>query len=232
MGRIAAIGGGDLMTTRRINQYIVEMSGKEKPAFLFIGTASRDDLDYTSRVCAAFEELGCAARELALTKRTCRDEEIDEELSRADTIYVGGGDTAFMMGVWRQYGLPEKLKRVYREDRAVLSGLSAGAMCWFDCGHSDSQVFWDGDTVGFGWVEGLLGIHHYALCPHYDERVESFDAMIGEKAVPGIALEEDTAFVENGGRVAFVTSDENAHAYVFELKDGRHEKREQRMQVL
>lgn len=133
MGRIAAIGGGDLMTTRRINQYIVEMSGKEKPAFLFIGTASRDDLDYTSRVCAAFEELGCAARELALTKRTCRDEEIDEELSRADTIYVGGGDTAF---------------------------------------------------------------------------------------------------VENGGRVAFVTSDENAHAYVFELKDGRHEKREQRMQVL
>ena len=142
MGRIVAIAGGNLESTHKINQYIVALAGREKANLLFIGTASHDAVEYIEVIHTEFESLGCDVKELNLTSEKYTDEEIDELLDQADIIYVGGGDTAFMVNAWREYGLDSKLKKVYLTDRAVLSGISAGAMCWFNCGHSDSSVFW------------------------------------------------------------------------------------------
>ena len=185
MGRIVAIAGGDLKTTHKINQYIVALTKKENPNFLFIGTASCDAEEYISKIHDEFELLGCRVKELSIAAKRYSENEIDYLLNHAEIIYVGGGDTAFMMETWKKYGLGRKLKDLYLTDQAVISGISAGAMCWFNCGHSDSSVFWNDDTVGYGWVNGLLDIFPYAFCPHYDERVESFDEMIKERPFPG-----------------------------------------------
>ena len=232
MGRIVAIGGGDLKTTHRINQYIIELTKKENPNFLFIGTASCDAEEYISNIHNEFEPLGCSVKELSLASKRYRENEIESLLNKADIIYVGGGDTAFMIETWEKYRLDRKLKDIYLSDQAVLSGISAGAMCWFNCGHSDSSVFWDDDTIGYGWVNGLLDIFSYAFCPHYDERVESFDEMMKEKTLSGLALESNVAFVENGGYISFVASDDTSKAYIIRCVEGKLAKQEQKVIIL
>ena len=232
MGRIVAIAGGHFESLHKINQYITALAGKEKACLLFIGTASHDAEGYISAIHSEFEGLGCVVKELNLTSEGYTDDEVDSLLDQADIIYVGGGDTAFMMNVWRERGLDSKLRRIYETDRAVLSGISAGAMCWFNCGHSDSSVFWKDGSIGYGWVNGLLDIHSYAFCPHYDERVESFDEMIREKPFPGIALDENAAFVDENGLIHFISSDESAKAYLISIQDDKLVKQEQKVVVL
>lgn len=233
MGRIVAISGGNLETTHRINQYIVDLAGKEKANLLFIGTASRDAENYIFSIRGEFESLGCAVKDLSLTAKEYHDDEIDGLLNQADIIYIGGGDTAFMMDSWKKYSLAYKLKEIYRKDQAVLSGISAGAMCWFNCGHSDSAIFWKNNTVGYGWVDGLLGIHAFAFCPHYDDkRAESFDKMIREKPFPGIALEENVAFVEKNGCIDFIAPDDSSTAYIVKYVDGRLVKQRQKVAAI
>lgn len=220
MGRIVAIGGGDLQSNFPINKYIVEMDKKNSHNFLFIGTASGDAEGYIDSIKAAFEPLNCRVKSLCLTRKEYSQTEIDELLEWADIIYVGGGDTFSMMEVWRKYGLDRKLTEVYSKDAAILAGISAGAMCWFNCGHSNSEVFWIDGIMGYGWVEQLLNMHPYAYCPHYEERVESFDKMISEKNISGIAMEIDTAFVEQNGEIKYIKCNESSNAYIFSNDNG------------
>ena len=226
MGRIVAIGGGELDTTHSINEYIVKLAGKKNANFLFIGTASHDAEGYISAIQKEFESLGCTVSALRLTTGNYTDVEIDSILNQADIIYVGGGDTSFMMDTWKKYGLDEKLKQIYYNDRAVLSGLSAGAICWFSCGHSDSSIFEVDGQIGYGWVNGLLEIFPYAFCPHYNEREELLDSMICEKESPCIALENNVAFVDKNGCISYVASDNSSKAYVLNYVDGMLKKQE------
>ncbi|MBQ9302147.1 peptidase E [Butyrivibrio sp.] len=232
MGRIVAIGGGELDTTHRINEYIVKLAGKKNPDFLFIGTASHDAEGYISGIQKEFESLGCIVSALKLTTENYTDEEINSILEHADIIYVGGGDTSFMMDTWKKYGLDEKLKKIYYNDQAILSGLSAGAICWFSCGHSDSSIFEMNGEVGYGWVKGLLEIFPYAFCPHYNEREELLDLMIGEKESPCIALENNVAFVEQDGCISYIASDNSSKAYVLNYVDEILKKQEQKVDKL
>ncbi|MFR6163298.1 MAG: Type 1 glutamine amidotransferase-like domain-containing protein [Mediterraneibacter gnavus] len=71
-------------------------------------------------------------------------------------MYVGGGDTIFMMQIWKQYKLDEKLLEIYEKDFAVLTGISAGAICWFNCGYSDSGSFQEGNDWNYCWANGML----------------------------------------------------------------------------
>jgi len=219
MGRIVAIGGGELNTTHSINKYIIDLAKKKNPHFLFIGTASHDSESYIACIRSEFENLGCVVNALCLTSENYTDEQINSLLNQADIIYVGGGDTAFMMDIWKKYGLPEKLKRIYEADSAVLSGISAGAMCWFNCGHSDSEVF--AKSGGYGWIKNLLCLLPYAFCPHYNERKECVDKMVSELDLPIFALENNVALVEDGGQISFVSSDNSSKAYLLKQADGR-----------
>ena len=220
MGRIVAIGGGDLESNQPIHKFILEMEHKESHNFLFVGTASRDAEGYIDSIKNTFEPLRCCVKALCLSTREYTQEEIDECLQWADIIYVGGGDTFYMMDVWRKYDLDKKLKEVYLKDTAILTGISAGAMCWFDCGHSNSKIFWEDETIGYGWVEQLLNIHPYAFCPHYEERIESFDKMIMDKTIPGLALDADTAFVEVNGSITYIKCRETSKVYFFRNVNG------------
>jgi hypothetical protein len=72
----------------------------------------------------------------------------------------------------------------------------------------------------YGWVEQLLNIHPYAYCPHYEERVESFDKMIAEKNISGLAMEVDTAFVEENGKIKYIKCNEGSNAYILKKVNG------------
>jgi len=92
--------------------------------------------------------------------------EIERKILSADIIYVGGGNTLYMMRVWRRLGV-ERLLRTAYEEGIVLAGISAGAICWFDSGHSDSMSFYNPRDWQYINVKGLgliKGVH----CPHYN----------------------------------------------------------------
>lgn len=232
MGRIVAIAGGDLNSTGPINKYIVDMAPKTNHNLLFIGTASYDNAGYIERMKMTFEPFGCQVEALCLVSKKYTNDEVDELLFWADIIYVGGGDTDYMMKVWKTYGLNQKLRDIYMKDTAVLSGISAGAICWFNCGHSDSEVFWTDGKVGYGWVNDMIGFHQYAFCPHYDERADVFDKMILEKDIPGLAIDSNAAFVEKNGQIIYIKSDESANAYIVKNNAGTIDKKQLEVEMV
>jgi len=227
MGRIVAIGGGGRQTNQPLNRHAVKLSGKQIPNVLFIGTASRDGRVPFEVVLEDYGFFGCAVKNLCLVTQSYTQDEIDALLAWADIIYVGGGDTIFMMQVWKQLGLDEKLKRIFTEDRAVLAGISAGAICWFTCGHSDSESFHKADGWNFCWANGMLDLIHMAYCPHYDaEGRDTFDTMLKEKNMTGVAMENDTAFVHDNGKEYFIKGRPDATAFLLQYEEDILVKRE------
>ena len=223
MGRIVAIASGDLLSTRPLNKYAIKLAKKKNSNVLFIGTASRDAQDYQDTFTKEYNKMGCEVKYLCLVPATGEDR-INNLLSWADIIYVGGGDTVFMMQMWKKYGVDEKLKEIYEKDTAVLTGISAGAICWFCCGHSDSQSFSKESEWEYCWADGL-GIVPMAFCPHYEERQSSFDTMLLEKNMPGLAMENNTAFVENDGERYFIRSSNEAQAFLIQYQADEMQKR-------
>lgn len=227
MGRIVAIAGGNLSSTRELNAHTIKLTNVKNPDVLFIGTASHDANDYIEVITKAFNLLECEVKSLCLCSKNYTEQEIDDLLAWADIIYVGGGDTIFMMQIWKQYGLDEKLKKIYEKDLAVLTGISAGAICWFQCGYSDSESFHDEENWNYCWADGMLDIFHMAYCPHYNEEGRnSFDERLREKDLVGLAMENDTAFVENNGYQYFVRSNANAKAFAITYKNEIMEKQD------
>ncbi len=221
MGRVVAIGGGELDTTEELNKYAISLSGMKAPKLLFLGTASNDAAGYINGIHSTFEKMSCEVRELSLTAMTYTEKQIDDLLDWADIIYVGGGDTKSMMEIWRQHKLDKKLLDIYENDKAVLMGLSAGAICWFNCGHSDSESCSEKADWNYTFLDGMLDIYHYALCPHYNEEGrDSFDFMLKDKNIVGLALENETAFADNNGEISFIRSRAGACAYWIEYEDG------------
>ena len=228
MGRVVAIAGFGQGDANVLYRYAVGLTGKEHANVLYLGTAGSDAEANVASATRRFESLGCGVRALCLITKTYTDAEIDEHLAWADMIFVGGGDTISMMRVWKEHGLDAKLKEVYRNDAAVLSGVSAGAICWFCCGHSDSESFHQEEGWHFCWAEGMLDLFHKVYCPHYnDAGRDTFDAMLEEKSdMVGVALENNVAFVENGEEQYYVRSQPNARAYELRYVSGALEKRE------
>ena len=225
MGRIVALSGGDLGSTRPLNLHAIKLSGKKNPNLLFVGTASGDAGGYIASIEKEYEKLGCQVKSLCLVTKSYGSADIDDLLSWADMIYVGGGDPVSMLLVWKQHGLDERLKEIYRRDTAVLTGLSAGAICWFHCGYSDRGSL-RGDKDGhYCWADGMLNFFDYSFCPHYNESGrESFDRRLKEKNLTGLAMENDTAFVENNGKPYFIRSNFSAKAFKIRYHNGWMEK--------
>jgi dipeptidase E len=145
-------------------------------------------------------------------------EQIRRKIKSADIIYVGGGNTLLMMRVWRSLGVDKLLISAY-ERGTILSGISAGAICWFDSGHSDSMSFYNSRKWKYINVRGLgliKGIH----CPHYNSetlgipRRKQFREMIRKTGGTGIAMENNCAIAFLDDRFYKVlSSKKNSRAY-------------------
>jgi dipeptidase E len=226
---IVTIGGGDIRTrgTAAIDREIIRLSGGRNPSFLFIPTASYDSEIYWKHVKEYFGKLlKCRTDVLFLISGGVTSDQIHNKILSADVIYVGGGNTLFMMRIWRRLGVDKLLKQAY-ENGAVLAGISAGAICWFDSGHSDSMSFYNPQNWKYINVRGLgliKGIH----CPHYNGRTRGiprrrqFREMIRKVGGTGIALENNCAIEFIDGRFyRVISSKTHARAYRVYKKDGR-----------
>ena len=155
--------------TLPIDREIICLSNKKNPRLLFIPTASSDSEIYWKRVRKYFgDSLKCKTEVLFLIKENPSREQIRSKISSADIIYVGGGNTLQMMRIWRRLGLDKFLIAAYAKG-TVLAGISAGSICWFDSGHSDSMSFYNPRKWKYINVKGL-GIIQGINCPHYNGR--------------------------------------------------------------
>ena len=208
--RIIAIGGGGFdrdANNLRLERYVMQQTGVDSPRVAFVPTASGEPDHYVASFYSAFLGLGCRPSVLTFFKRT---PELRSYLLNQDAIYVGGGNTKSMLAVWRDWGVPELLREAW-ESGVVLTGVSAGAICWFEQGLTDS--FSDGLRlmVGLGFLPG-------SCCPHYDgepERRPAYQKLLAsEEIAPGIAIEDWTAVHFIGtARCRVVASRAGARAY-------------------
>ena len=144
--RIIALGGGELKNreTLKIDEYIANQAKKiagERRAFgLFIPTASHDCMPYYNTFHKVYTGLFDIKTDVALTvNREWDMEKMRSKFEKADFLYVGGGDTVFMIKHWKESGLLPLIEEAY-ERGVLICGLSAGAICLFEEMYSDSFI--------------------------------------------------------------------------------------------
>ena len=227
MGKIVAIGGGDIRerSTLAIDREIIRLSDKQHPRLLFLPTASSDSKIYWDIVRKYFTKLGCKTDVLFLIKDRPSQREIKRKILSADIIYVGGGNTLEMMRVWRRFGVDNLLRVAYHKG-IVLSGISAGVICWFEWGHSDSMSFYRPKNWNYIRVAGMgliKGIH----CPHFDgatrgqKRKSAFVKMIKKIGGTGIAIDGSCAIQLVDGTYRLIQARPRTGAYSVFKKNGR-----------
>ena len=164
MKQIIAIGGGGFgreIKDLKIEKYIVDQSKARTPKICFIPTATGDDQAYIDTFYKAFNSLGCKTSHINFFKRTIN---LKEHILDQDIIYVGGGNTKSMLAVWKEWGLDKILFEAYK-NKIIMSGVSAGAICWFKKGITDS---WKDNQATLDCLNFVDGV----CCPHYDEEPE------------------------------------------------------------
>lgn len=217
MSNIIAIGGAGFLAEPRnlaLEKYILDQTGKDRPAVLMIPTARGDAAEYVAKFHAAFGELGARTQHLPFFHRT---PDLRTLLLAQDAIFIGGGNTKSMLAVWREWGLPELLKEAY-ESGIVLGGQSAGAICWFEQGVTDS------------WADRLrpldcMGFLPGSCCPHYDGEVErrpAYQAFVEQGVMkPGYAIEDAVAAHFRNDRLEHIVSKKaGAKAYYVSVDGG------------
>ena len=217
---IIAIGGGEVTQnqTYEIDKFIVESSTNENPDFLFMATASKDAEPYIKTIKELYESLGCKTDTLHLSNVEENREYVNQKIGKADIIYVGGGNTAYMMEVWKQYSIDKELIKAYTSGK-VLAGLSAGSICWFIAGHSDSEFIEDVENPKHKWVKGL-GIIPYLHCPHYDEPERAgFDEFFKGQVADAIAIENQAAVVWDNCEIKVIKANNSKNAYRLSWSD-------------
>lgn len=232
MAKIIALGGGQKLKSGfsvkvpAVDREIINLSKKASPRFLFIPTASSDEKGYIRDIEQYFgKTLKCNVNVLCLYDKPSI-KEIRSKISSADIVYVGGGNTSKMMKFWKKSGIDELLKKAARKG-TVLSGVSAGGICWFRYGNSDSRRFRNpkADLIR---VKGL-DIIPILFCPHYDtEKDRKSDLKKMMKKTPGVAIAVDSccAIEITDDTYRIIASIPNANAYkVYWKRNKYHEKK-------
>ena len=158
---IVAIGGGGFGrndSSCLIERYILNLSKKNCPKICFLPTATGDVDSYIVRFYSIFTRLNCLPSHIEFFKRTI---DIHKHIMNQDIVFVGGGNTKSMLAVWNDWGMSSLLNHAYNEG-VIMSGVSAGAICWFTNGITDS---WDNELKILPCLDFIRG----TCCPHYDE---------------------------------------------------------------
>ncbi len=219
-GKLVCIGGGEFprtkeesnipYTTKEIDEEIVRLSNKRNPKLLFIGTASLDNNEYYLFIKRAFENLGCIVSNLKLHKDNQNKADIEEKILNTDIIYIGGGNTRYMLKKWKELGVDKLLIQAYNKG-IICSGLSAGSYCWF--------------KYNYDLIEGL-GIINAINCVHYNEKDrearEKFYSVIKDKSMEGIALDNYVAIEYIDGKTKIIKSNPNMNAYRIIYSNGQY----------
>jgi dipeptidase E len=206
-----------------LDLYCLSCTGKTIPKVCFIPTASGDSEEFLTRFYTAFARYHCELSHLAFFRKPRAGaiplEEIERNLLSQDLIYVGGGNTRAMLAVWREWKIDEILKKAWHSG-ILLAGMSAGAICWFESGGSDST--WVGKLSplpGLGFIRG-------SCTPHYDgelnRRPEAQHLIEIGELPPGIGIDDGAAVLFTGQQIVeVVASRVGAKAYRVKLESGQ-----------
>ena len=215
---IVAIGGGGFgrdISSCLLEKYILNLSKKKCPKICFLPTATGDNDSYIVRFYSVFSSLNCIPSHIELFKRTI---DLHDHIMNQDVVFVGGGNTKSMLAVWNDWGMNNILKKAY-EDGIIMSGVSAGAICWFSKGITDS---WDNQLRILPCLDFIDGI----CCPHYDEepsRIPFVNKILYERQISScIAIEGGAALhLKNGIPFKNISFKNNKNSYnvYYEDKD-------------
>jgi peptidase E len=196
---VAAGGLGDEDGAGRLIRFVLGLSGKERPRVCLVPTASSELPDFMVRF---YSELSPYAECSHISFFPWPREDLREHVLSRDVLFIGGGNTANMLAIWRVHGFDEILRAAW-EQGIVLSGSSAGMICWFEAGVTDSfgpQL--EGMRDGLGFLPG-------SACPHYDgeaERRPVYTRLVREGFPSGLAAEDCVAMRFDGTELAEVVS--------------------------
>lgn len=218
MQQIIAMGGGGFSMepdNLALDRYVLAQTGVERPNVCFLGQASGDDYGYAVNFFQAFTQLPAQPSRLSLFQPHTAD--IEDFLMSQQIIYVGGGNTKSMLALWREWELDRILLQA-ADNGTVLTGISAGAICWFEAGTTDSIP---------GALRALpcLGYLKGSCSPHYDGEEERRPTlhrlMAAGEIMPGYAFDDGAAghFID-GELKHVVSSRPDAKGYRVELVDG------------
>jgi len=216
--QIFAMGGGGFSMEPEnllLDKYILGLSEKEQPKVCFIPTASGDSDKYIVRFYSTYINLLCQPSHLSLFLPHTAD--IKSFILEQDMIYVGGGNTKSLIALWREWGLDKILQEAW-ENGVILAGLSAGSICWFEQGLTDS-------IPGQLTVLQCLGLLKGSNCPHYDsepKRRPTYHQRLSQGLISsGYAADDGVGlhFV-NDKLEKIVSSRPRAKAYRLEMLDG------------
>jgi len=228
--QIIAIGGAGFSMepdNLALERYILAQSDASSPRVCFIPTASGDSDNYVRRFYESMCTLDCKPRHLSLFHSPPAN--LRSFVLEHDIIYVGGGNTRNMLAIWRDWGLDLIIKSAY-ESGIILTGVSAGSICWFEQGVTDSMKPIGSDTLAS--IE-CLGFLKGSNCPHYASeefrRSEYHRLLNAGEIVDGWAVDDGVVlhFVDGSLKV-IVTSRSTAFAY--RVKRGDEEVEEERIQ--
>ena len=213
--KIIAIGGGGFthQADESLDQFVVDQSKKTNNKIGFLATASNDDKKKISLFYKRFENTDSELSHFNLTSDV---NGFSEWILNKDIVYIGGGNTKFMLEIWKNNMLENIFKKAY-ESGIILSGVSAGAVCWFEWILSDSV------SPGFKPLKGINLISG-SCTPHSSniERINQFQQDIKNGKLPhGIAIDDGVAVVFIDGKPTEVYSARNNHEAYFLDKNNK-----------
>ena len=225
---IIAIGGGEIKnkTTLKIDEYIANLAkthaGERRANTLFFGTASHDSMPYFNSFRKTYTSVFDIKAEVGLLVYGEMDmQKIADKIAAADCIYVGGGDTVFMLDLWKEKGVDKLIIDAYNQGK-IICGLSAGAICWFSDMYTDYEIM-RGQSASYSLHKGL-GVIDGLITPHFNEREKDFtETFINSDFNSAFAVENDAAIVfKNGEPVKALSS--GGKAYRLEKINGNIER--------
>jgi dipeptidase E len=217
MHDIVAIGGNSFPkgTLTPIQRYVLSLARSSPPRVCLIPTATGDAQATIDYFYAAFGSVPSELCHLTLFDNTTRD--VEALLVLQDVIVVGGGNTRNMLLLWEAWGVDKAIRTAY-DNGTVLAGQSAGGLCWFECGITDSYPHQFREMNCLGWVPG-------SFCPHYDSepgRRPVLERLIGNGTLPaGYAVEDDAALhLRDGKLVTALSQKPGKNAYAARAENG------------
>lgn len=190
MKQIIALGGGGFSMepdNPLLDLYILQQSQKETPKICFIPTASGDADSYIARFYDFFGKQNCEPTHLSLFKPPAQA--LEEFVLSQDILYVGGGNTKNLLALWKEWGLDRIIEKAWKQG-IVLAGISAGSICWFEQGITDSFGAELQPLTCLGFLPG-------SNCPHYDgeaHRRPAFQRLLKQGQIkPGLAADDGVA---------------------------------------
>ena len=207
--KIIAIGGGGFthQLDTGLDQFVIDQSKKTKNKIGFLATASKDD---ENKINLFYKRYQNTQSELSHFNLTSALDGFSEWIINKDIIYIGGGNTVFMLNIWKKNKLESIFKNAYKKG-IILSGVSAGAVCWFDWILSDSA------GPGFNPLRGINLISG-SCTPHSSkfERINQFESDIKNNKLPqGIDIDDGVAVVFVDGKPTEVYSSRKNHTAYF-----------------